>query len=466
MRLMPKILCSPVLGRSNIGQFTPLLGNILTMLRVSDTDAQNQSPNSGLAQTACNSLKIFQTPNMAAAQNLRVCLMYAHRNSLNQLNYSDPRESANLMILLNSVESTESGKHEQYSGSPEHYRYSGSAEHNYCLGSAKEKDNAANAVLEMVPFLIHEENQQHPALGNGKRLSLIESVNYSSSRGAVHCLQLTQSQLQNSSGVVQTLHAEIKGTQKLQVTESHPQNNPGIIGEPPILEEPHSPDDIGSAQPFESVSAGFSQAERNKSCSLLPHRGMEVEQDLKIKTAIINTANAKTIFFIAYPFGSMPRDCSSFLRTRFIQVARDESPSFFISASSCIRSSCWSRIWYWSVFALSLDIVITKSMSSACGCNYNVTEMVLQLLNTAKPRSARTLSGPLTKPLTGVTKMAESQHTQSHPEFTWRFLALSAVDRNIIHITATTEREAREQSPAGCVMVFAGRLPAQGGCNA
>ncbi|MCZ4675789.1 host cell division inhibitor Icd-like protein [Citrobacter sedlakii] len=57
--------------------------------------------------------------------------------------------------------------------------------------------------------------------------------------------------------------------------------------------------------------------------------------------------------------------------------------------------------------------------------------------------------------------MAESQHTQTRPEFTWRFLALSALGRNVIHITATTEREAREQSPAGCVMVFAGRLPVQ-----
>ena len=55
--------------------------------------------------------------------------------------------------------------------------------------------------------------------------------------------------------------------------------------------------------------------------------------------------------------------------------------------------------------------------------------------------------------------MAGKQHTQTHPEFTWRFLALSAIGRNVIHITATTEREAREQSPAGCVMVFAGRLP-------
>lgn len=57
--------------------------------------------------------------------------------------------------------------------------------------------------------------------------------------------------------------------------------------------------------------------------------------------------------------------------------------------------------------------------------------------------------------------MAGSQHTQTHPKFTWRFLALSANTRNVISITAATEREARDQSPTGCVMVFAGRLPAQ-----
>lgn len=58
--------------------------------------------------------------------------------------------------------------------------------------------------------------------------------------------------------------------------------------------------------------------------------------------------------------------------------------------------------------------------------------------------------------------MADIQSTQTHPKFTWRFLALSASTRNVIHITAATEREARDQSPAGCVMVFAGRLPVQG----
>lgn len=55
--------------------------------------------------------------------------------------------------------------------------------------------------------------------------------------------------------------------------------------------------------------------------------------------------------------------------------------------------------------------------------------------------------------------MADQQHTQTRPKYQYRFLALSAIGRNVIHITANTEREAREQSPAGCVMVFAGRLP-------
>ncbi|MBM0989999.1 host cell division inhibitor Icd-like protein [Enterobacter hormaechei] len=50
-------------------------------------------------------------------------------------------------------------------------------------------------------------------------------------------------------------------------------------------------------------------------------------------------------------------------------------------------------------------------------------------------------------------------HPQGRKSYIWRFLALSDIGRNVIHITATTEREAREQSPAGCVMVFAGRLP-------
>lgn len=78
------------------------------------------------------------------------------------------------------------------------------------------------------------------------------------------------------------------------------------------------------------------------------------------------------------------------------------------------------------------------------------------------PRSGGTLPRRLTKPLIEVTVMAGSQHTQTHPKFTWRFLALNASSSAVIHIIATTEREARDQSPDGCVMVFAGRLPVEG----
>lgn len=55
--------------------------------------------------------------------------------------------------------------------------------------------------------------------------------------------------------------------------------------------------------------------------------------------------------------------------------------------------------------------------------------------------------------------MAGTQHTQTHPKYQYRFLALSATGRNVIHITASTEREARNRCPSGCVAVFAGRLP-------
>lgn len=167
-------------------------------------------------------------------------------------------------------------------------------------------------------------------------------------------------------------------------------------------------------------------------------------------------------------FGSMPRDCSSFRKTRFIHVAREESPSFFISASSCARNSCWRRIWYWSVLVLVLDIVITKSILSAGGCNYNVTEMVLQLLNMTKPCSARTLTGPLTKPLIGVTVMAEQQHTQTRPEFTWLFLATPdhtpECSPVVLRFDADTEDKARAAFP-GWDLVFAAKIRAHAPCR-
>ncbi|WP_285799908.1 host cell division inhibitor Icd-like protein [Escherichia coli] len=43
-------------------------------------------------------------------------------------------------------------------------------------------------------------------------------------------------------------------------------------------------------------------------------------------------------------------------------------------------------------------------------------------------------------------------------KYIWRFIALSTAQPRVIHIEATSEQEARQQSPAGCVMVFAARI--------
>ncbi|WP_250667877.1 host cell division inhibitor Icd-like protein [Escherichia coli] len=43
-------------------------------------------------------------------------------------------------------------------------------------------------------------------------------------------------------------------------------------------------------------------------------------------------------------------------------------------------------------------------------------------------------------------------------KYIWRFIALSTAQPRVIHIEATSEQEARQQYPDGCVMVFAARI--------
>jgi hypothetical protein len=128
------------------------------------------------------------------------------------------------------------------------------------------------------------------------------------------------------------------------------------------------------------------------------------------------------------PFGSMPRDCNSLRKIRFIQVARDVSPSFRASFSSCARSSWDSLSWYWSVLGFSLDIVITRYLLSEWNCNYIVIADVLQFSEIAKPGSAATLTGLLTTPLRGLTlwliRSLPKLTPDLHGDF-WRFPGLT-----------------------------------------
>lgn len=63
--------------------------------------------------------------------------------------------------------------------------------------------------------------------------------------------------------------------------------------------------------------------------------------------------------------------------------------------------------------------------------------------------------------------MAGTQHTprlaHTQTAFVWRFIALSTAQPRVIHIEATSEQEARQKSPAGCVMVFAARIRQEAG---
>ncbi|HBC1254465.1 TPA: host cell division inhibitor Icd-like protein, partial [Escherichia coli] len=76
------------------------------------------------------------------------------------------------------------------------------------------------------------------------------------------------------------------------------------------------------------------------------------------------------------------------------------------------------------------------------------------------------LSQPLTTNDNESIEVAMRNHT-THPQgrdshnlnkYIWRFIALSTAQPRVIHIVATSEQEARQQSPDGCVMVFAARI--------
>ena len=92
--------------------------------------------------------------------------------------------------------------------------------------------------------------------------------------------------------------------------------------------------------------------------------------------------------------------------------------------------------------------------------------LLMQGAETTTPRSGGTHAGRLTTNDSKSIEVAMRNHT-IHPQgrdsynlnkYIWRFIALSTAQPRVIHIVATSEQEARQQSPDGCVMVFAARI--------
>ena len=169
---------------------------------------------------------------------------------------------------------------------------------------------------------------------------------------------------------------------------------------------------------------------------------------------------------IHQPLGSMPRRFSSARPNSLSQLAR-LTPSLLASLSNCSFSSGAIRIWNGGAFPVPfgfLSRLITVDMCTPIALFFCLIGVhpITKAVKKTTPRSAVTHAGRLTKPLTGVTIMAGTQHTprlaHTHTAFVWRFLALSAGESQIIHVTAWTEREARNRCPSGCVAVFAARI--------
>ncbi|SQY43640.1 putative prophage protein [Escherichia coli] len=83
-----------------------------------------------------------------------------------------------------------------------------------------------------------------------------------------------------------------------------------------------------------------------------------------------------------------------------------------------------------------------------------------------KPRTVGAVTGLLTTNDSESIEVAMLNHT-THPQgrdshnlnkYIWRFIALSTAQPRVITIEASSEQEARQQSPAGCVMIFAARI--------
>ncbi|WP_274539165.1 host cell division inhibitor Icd-like protein [Escherichia coli] len=63
---------------------------------------------------------------------------------------------------------------------------------------------------------------------------------------------------------------------------------------------------------------------------------------------------------------------------------------------------------------------------------------------------------PTSKEAANMATIPTLVHSQT--AFIWRFVIFGASESQIIHVTAWTEREARNRCPSGCVAVFAARI--------
>ncbi|GBE70570.1 hypothetical protein EKINANG_22200 [Enterobacter sp. KINAN-G] len=347
---------------------------------------------------------------MILHNSIRVAQNLSRRNSHAQIKLGDMPSLNNRVRLtyghrnpLNNFNYREtrelaSNKHEQYSGSPEHQ---------HCLGSEVPTNNVESC--NGSAFLLYEGNQQRTVLYRNPDLAYERVVpqSHEVNRVVTHSYQVNR---------VAKRYAESKTSLRGAVHS--------ITGSNPVQ---LSDSDLAFLRCLRLISP-FAAVIRNP--------------------AVLSPSSFSFSISSKSSRGSLTESCKE--RLFFLPVA--------ITETSYIR---WC-----SVYTGKLRIKHLKW----CSLGYTLVVFTLSTAKAqvrhkmAKPRGASTPSGLLTTNVSVDNEAAMKDHT-THPQgrnnYIWRFLALSAIGRNVIHITAATEREAREQSPAGCVMVFAGRLPVE-----
>ena len=153
------------------------------------------------------------------------------------------------------------------------------------------------------------------------------------------------------------------------------------------------------------------------------------------------------------------------------------SPSS-LSDSISATTSCGTRTVKSCDFAFLLEVAITDSFDVWCVSVYAKKSYVQCLkcvslecsfksegethLTNSEARQCSNTNRASDHNVIGANNMADLQHTQTRPEFTWRFLSASerypTAKPLVIYVNASSEREARDTMP-GVTLIFAARLP-------
>ncbi|HBE5992297.1 TPA: host cell division inhibitor Icd-like protein [Escherichia coli] len=148
------------------------------------------------------------------------------------------------------------------------------------------------------------------------------------------------------------------------------------------------------------------------------------------------------------------------------------------STTSCGARACnfcdLLLIWSLSISGFLCDYwnpVYTKKTKTKCLKWIPLSDYTgIQLSNYHSMQTRLERIAVLSQPLTtndnesievamrNYTTHQQGRDSHNLNKYIWRFIALSTAQPRVITIEATSEQEARQQSPAGCVMVFAARI--------